>query len=85
MGGLAQVKIEEITEEEADLLRNGIDPFEVFDESEIDSSEYSTFGLLDTKINADSKVVLQFTSDDGDSQDVVISKNLITSGNLKLK
>ena len=85
MDGLAPVKIEEITEDEAELLRNGIDPFEVVDESEIDSSKYSTFGLLDTKIDADSRVILQFTSEEGETKDIVINKNMVTSGNLRVK
>ena len=85
MDGLAQVTIEEITEEEAELLRSGIDPFEVVDEKEIDSSKYATFSLLDTKLNADSKVILSFTSENGETNDFMVNKNVVTSGNLKVK
>jgi rare lipoprotein A len=85
MGGLAQVKIEEITEEEAELLRSGIDPFDVVDASFTDSSKYATFSLLDTQLSADSKVVLQFTSEDGETNDFQLNKNVMTSGNLKVK
>ena len=85
MGGLAQVKIEEITKEEAELLRSGIDPFDVVDDSYTDSSKYATFSLLDTQLSADSKVVLQFTSEDGETNDFQLNKNVMTSGNLKVK
>ncbi|HEY5124832.1 MAG TPA: septal ring lytic transglycosylase RlpA family protein [Ignavibacteria bacterium] len=85
MDGLAKVKIEEITEEEAESLRNGIDPFEVVDEPEIDSSKYATFSLLDTKLNGDSKVILSFTSENGETNDFSMDKNVVTSGNLKVK
>jgi rare lipoprotein A len=85
MGGLAEVRLEEVTEEEAELLRIGVDPFAVVEISDIDSTKYSTISLLDTKLDADSKVVLQFTSEDGETNNFELGKNLTTTGTLKVK
>jgi rare lipoprotein A len=85
MGGTALVKIEQVTEEEADMLRNGIDPHERIDISQIDSSEFDVKDLLDENVDADSKVFVEFNSEDGTSDDFELNKNLKTSGNLKIK
>jgi len=85
MGGLAEVKLEEVTEEEADLLKMGIDPFQDVEYSQFDSAKFSTISLLDTKLEADSKVILQFTSDNGDTNNFELGKNLNASGILKVK
>lgn len=85
MGGLAQVKIEEISDEEAELLRSGIDPFDVVDNTYTDSSKFTAISLLDTQLSSDSKVILQFTSEDGVENDFQLNKNVMTSGNLKVK
>jgi rare lipoprotein A len=85
MGGTTMVKIQQITEEEADMLNQGIDPFEKIDESQIDSSQFKTTDLLDQKVDADSKVFVQFTSEDGTSSDFELNKNLKTNGTLKIK
>lgn len=85
MGGTTMVKIQQITEEEADMLNQGIDPFEKIDESQIDSSNFKTTDLLDKKVDADSKVFVQFTSEDGTSSDFELNKNLKTNGTLKIK
>ena len=85
MGGTTMVKIQQITDEEADMLNQGIDPFEKIDESQIDSSKFKTTDLLDQKVDADSKVFVQFTSEDGTSSDFELNKNLKTNGTLKIK
>ncbi len=85
MGGTALVRIEQINEEEAELLRNGIDPHERIDESQLDSSEYETEDLLDEKVSAESKVFVEFDSEDGTADDFELNKNLKSSGNLKIK
>jgi rare lipoprotein A len=85
MGGTAQVKIEQVTDEEAEMLRNGIDPHERIDVSQIDSSEFNVKDLLDENVDADSKVFVEFNSKDGTSDDFELNKNLKTSGNLKIK
>ena len=63
MGGTALVRIEQITEEEADMLRQGIDPDERIDISQVDTSEFDIINLLDKKVEADSKVFLEFDSE----------------------
>lgn len=85
MGGTTQVKIEQITEEEAEMLRNGIDPNERIDQSEIDSTQFKTTDLLDQSVEPDSKVFVEFESEDGTSNDFELNKNLKSKGNLKIK
>ena len=85
MGGTAMVRIQQITEDEADMLNQGIDPFETFDQSKIDSSEFNTTDLINKKMDADSKIFVQFTSEDGTSSDFELNKNLKTNGTLKIK
>jgi len=85
MSGTAQVRIEQITEEEAEMLRNGIDPNERIDVSQIDSSQFKTTDLLDQNVEADSKVFVEFESEDGTSNDFELNKNLKSKGNLKIK
>ena len=85
MGGTAKVKIEQITQEEADLLKMGIDPEERIDISEIDSNEFKTTDLLDQKIDAESKVFVEFQSDDETANDFELNKNLKSKGNLKIR
>jgi len=85
MGGTAQVKIEQITEEEAELLRQGIDPREKIDETQIDTNEFKTTELLDQNVEAESKVFVEFQSEDGTTDDFELNKNLKTNGNLKIK
>jgi rare lipoprotein A len=85
MGGTTMVRIQQVTEEEADLIKQGIDPFQKPDESQIDSLSYKTTDLLDQKMDADSKVFVQFTTEDGTSGDFELNKNLKSSGTLKIK
>jgi rare lipoprotein A len=85
MGGTAQVRIEQITQEEADMLRDGIDPTERIDASEIDSTQFKTTDLLDQSVEPDSKVFVEFESQDGTSNDFELNKNLKSKGNLKIK
>ncbi len=85
MSGTAQVKIEQITEEEAELLKNGIDPDEKTDLSQIDSTQFKTTSLLDTDVAADSKIFVHFESEDGTSNDFELNKNLKSNGSLKIK
>ena len=85
MGGTALVKIEQVTDEEAEMLRNGIDPYERIDITKIDTSEFNVKDLLDENVDADSKVFVEFNSEDGTSDDFELNKNLKTSGNLKIK
>jgi rare lipoprotein A len=85
MGGTTQVKLEQITEEEAEMLRNGIDPNERIDESEIDSTQFKTTDLLDQSVEPDSKVFVEFESQDGTSSDFELNKSLKSKGNLKIK
>lgn len=85
MGGTAPVRIEQINEEEAEMIRNGIDPDERIDISQLDTSEFKTTDLLDENVSAESKVFLEFTSEDGTAQDFELNKNLKSSGNLKIK
>jgi len=85
MGGTAQVKIEQITEEEAEMLRNGIDPNEKIEISEIDTSEFKTKELLNEDVEADSKVFVEFESENGTTSDFELNKNLNSKGNLKIK
>jgi len=85
MGGTALVKIEQVTDEEAEMLRNGIDPHERIDITQIDSTEFNVKDLLDENVDADSKVFVEFNSEDGTSDDFELNKNLKTSGNLKIK
>lgn len=85
MGGTALVRIEQITEEQAEMFREGIDPFEKIDISQIDTSEFDIINLLDKKVGADSKVFLEFDSEDSVSQDFELNKNLKSGGNLKIK
>ena len=85
MGGTTQVKIEQISEEEADMLRQGIDPNETIDITEIDTNEFKTTELLNDNVNADSKVFVEFEGEDGTSNDFELNKNLKSKGNLKIK
>ncbi len=85
MGGTALVKIEQVTDEEAEMLRNGIDPHERIDITQIDTTEFNVKDLLDENVDADSKVFVEFNSEDGTSDDFELNKNLKTSGNLKIK
>jgi len=85
MGGTARVQIQQVTEEEADLLRQGIDPYEIIDESQLDTSEFKTTELVEKQLSADSKIFLEFNSKDGSSTDFEINKNLNTEGTLKIK
>jgi rare lipoprotein A len=85
MDGIAQVKIQEITEEQAEMIRQGFDPFEKFDESEIDTNTFKTIELYDTNIATDSKIFLEFTAEDGSTDDFELNKNLKSNGNLKIK
>ena len=85
MGGTSMVRIQQVTQDEADMINQGIDPFERVDESKIDSSAFKTTDLLDKKMDADSKVFVQFTSDDGTSSDFELNKNLKSNGTLKIK
>jgi len=85
MGGTAQVRIEQVTEEEAELLRNGVDPDEKTDLSQLDTSQFKTTSLLDTDVEADSKIFVHFESEDGTSNDFELNKNLKSNGNLKIK
>ena len=78
-------RIEQITDEEAEMLRNGIDPHERIDVSQLDTSEYKTENLLDEKVGAESKVFVEFDSEDGTNDDFELNKNLKSSGNLKIK
>jgi len=85
MGGTAQVKIEQITEEDAELLRQGIDPDEHIDITEIDTNEFKTTELLNGNVDAESKVFVEFEGEDGTSNDFELNKNLKSKGNLKIK
>jgi rare lipoprotein A len=85
MGGTALVRIEVISEEDAELLRNGINPNEKIDESQIDTSEFKTTELYNKEVDADSKVFVEFESDDNESGDFELNKNLKTNGTLKIK
>ena len=85
MSGTAQVKIEQITDEQAELLRNGIDPDEQIDISEIDTTEFKTQELLNEDVEADSKVFVEFQSENGTTSDFELNKNLNSKGNLKIK
>jgi peptidoglycan lytic transglycosylase len=84
MGGTARVKIEEITQEEAEMLRNGIDLSEKIDESEIDTTKFKSTELYDKEVDADSKIFVEFNSDEG-SNDFELNKNLKSNGLLKIK
>lgn len=85
MGGTAQVKIEQITEDEAEMLRQGIDPDESIDITEIDTNEFKTTELLNDNVDADSKVFVEFLGEDGTSNDFELNKNLKSKGNLKIR
>lgn len=85
MGGTTQVRIEQITEEEAEMLRQGIDPHEKIDISEIDTNQFKITNLLDDSLDAESKVFVQFEGENETSNDFELNKNLKTRGNLKIK
>jgi rare lipoprotein A len=85
MGGTVMVSIEQITQEEADLLKMGIDPRERIELSEIDTNEFKTTELLNQEVDADSKVFVEFQSQDGTTDDFELNKNLKTNGNLKIR
>jgi rare lipoprotein A len=85
MSGTAPVRIEIITDEEAEMLRNGIDPTEKIDETAIDTTQFKTTELLDKTVEADSKVFVSFESEDGTTNDFELNKNLKSGGNLKIK
>lgn len=85
MGGTAQVKIEQITEEDADMLRQGIDPSERIDLTQVDTNEYKVTELMNNNVDAESKVFVEFEGEDGTSNDFELNKNLKSKGNLKIK
>jgi rare lipoprotein A len=85
MGGTTQVTIEQVSEEDAELLRQGIDPNEKIDLTEIDTNEFKTTELINDNVNAESKVFVQFEGEDGTSNDFELNKSLKTKGNLKIK
>ena len=85
MGGTAPVRLEQITQEEAELLKLGIDPNETIDISEIDTNEFKTTELLDQDVDADSKVFVEFQSEEGTTNDFELNKNLKSKGSLKIK
>jgi rare lipoprotein A (peptidoglycan hydrolase) len=85
MGGTASVRIEQISEETAEMLRNGIDPNEIIDESEIDSTQFTTTAVLDQRLDADSKIFVEFDSEEGTNNDFELNKNLKSNGTLKIK
>jgi len=85
MGGTTQVQIEQISEEDAELLRQGIDPNDHIDIADIDTNEFKTTELLNDNVDADSKVFVEFTGEDGTSSDFELNKNLKQKGNLKIK
>lgn len=85
MNGTAQVRIEVISDEEAELLNNGIDPTETNDVTDADTTQFTTTDLLDKKVEADSKIFLSFESEDGTANDFQLNKSLKTNGNLKIK
>jgi rare lipoprotein A len=85
MGGTTQVKIEQINEEEAEMLRQGIDPDEKIDISSIDSNEFKTTELINDSVEADSKVFVEFVTQDGTTDDFELNKNLKSKGNLRIK
>lgn len=85
MGGTTMVRIEQITEEEAEMYRNGIDPRERIDESQIDTNLYKTTEIVETQLSADSKVFVSFNSEDSLNNDFELNKNLKSNGTLKIK
>lgn len=85
MGGTAQVKIEQITEEEAEMLRQGIDPNERIELTDVDTNEFKVTELMNNDVDAESKVFVEFEGEDGTSSDFELNKNLKTKGNLKIK
>jgi rare lipoprotein A len=85
MGGTTQVTIEQVSEEDAELLRQGIDPKEKIDLTEIDTNEFKTTELINDNVDAESKVFVQFEGEDGTSNDFELNKSLKTKGNLKIK
>lgn len=85
MGGTAMVRIEIITEEDAELLRNGAELNTDTDESQIDTSEYKLTELYNKEVDADSKVFLEFNSTEGENNDFELNKNLKSNGTLKIK
>ena len=85
MGGTAQVRIEMVTQDEAEMLLQGIDPEETINWSEIDSLNYKTTDLLDENVPMDSKIFLEFNSDDNTNYNFELNKNLKTNGRLKIK
>ncbi len=85
MGGTTQVKIEQISDEDAEMLRQGIDPNEQIDITEIDTNEFKTTELLNGNVDAESKVFVEFEGEDGTSNDFELNKSLKSKGNLKIK
>ena len=85
MGGTTQVKIEQITDEEAEMLRQGIDPDEHIDITEIDTNVFKTTELINGNVDAESKVFVEFEGEDGTSNDFELNKSLKSKGNLKIK
>lgn len=84
MGGTAQVRIEEITVEEAEMLRNGIELGEN-PETEMDTTKFKSTELYNKEVDADSKVFVEFNSEEGTSNDFELNKNLKSNGTLKIK
>lgn len=85
MGGTAPVRLEQVSQEEADLLRQGIDPRETIDITEIDTAEFKSTELLNQDVDADSKVFVEFLSQEGTTNDFELNKNLKSKGSLKIK
>jgi len=85
MGGTAPVRLEQVSQEEADLLRQGIDPKEKIEISEIDTTEFKTTELLNQDVDSDSKVFVEFQSEEGTTNDFELNKNLKSKGSLKIK
>lgn len=85
MGGTTMVTIEQVSEEDAELLRQGIDPKERIDISEIDTNEFKSQELINGEVDADSKVFVTFEGEDGTSNDFELNKNLVAKGNLKIR
>lgn len=85
MGGTAQVKIEQITEEDAEMLRQGVDPSERIELTQVDTNDFKITELMDNNVEAESKVFVEFEGEDGTSNDFELNKNLKTKGNLRIK
>jgi len=85
MGGTAQVKLEVISVEEAELLKSGAELNGETDVTDIDTTQFKTTEVLDKKVETDSKVFISFESEDGTGNDFQLNKSLKSNGNLKIK